>query len=183
MSVTLFMAAAAAGADEAAKGGFPPFESWHYPSQLFWLALSFAVLYLALSRNILPKLSANIERRNDQIANDLDEAARLNDKAQEAEQALELALAKAKTNARKTIEEAQAEVAAEIADETRRVDAQIDEQLEAADARIAELREKAMANVQSVADTATEAILAKLNVSAGTADRAKAVKAALGEEA
>lgn len=181
MSVTLMMAAA--GADEAAKGGFPPFESWHYPSQLFWLALCFAVLYFALSRNILPKLSANIERRNDQIANDLDEAARLNDKAQEAEQALELSLAKAKSNARKTIDEAQAEVAAEIAEETRRVDAQIDEQLEAADIRISELRAKAMANVQAVADTATDAILAKLNVSAAAADRAKAVKAALGEEA
>lgn len=181
MSLMLLMAADAAGAEGAEKGGFPPFEFWHFPSQLFWLALCFTVLYLVLSRNILPKLSANIERRNDKIANDLDEAARLNDKATEAEQALELALAKAKANARQTAAEAQEEVSAEIAEETRRVDAAIDKQLEDADARITELRNEAMRNVSNVAEETTDAILARFGVKASKGDRTKAVAAALGQ--
>lgn len=182
MSLTLFLAdAASEGAEKSS--GFPPLDTWHYPSQLFWLAISFGLLYFVLSRNILPKISANIEQRNDKIANSLDEAARLNEKSKEAEQALELSLAKAKAQARKTVEAAQADVAAEIAEETRRVDAQIDKQLEAAEARISELREKAMANVESVADTAASAVLTKLNVSVSAADRAEAIKAVLGEGA
>ncbi|MEO1028788.1 MAG: hypothetical protein AAFX02_06980, partial [Pseudomonadota bacterium] len=140
------------------------------------------VLYLALSRNILPKLSANIERRNDKIASDLDEAARLNDKATEAEQALEVSLAKAKANARQTASEAQEEMASEIAEETRRVDADIDKQLEEADARISELRAEAMKNVASVAEDTTDAILSRFGVSATKAKRTKAVASALRQE-
>lgn len=164
-------------AGEAAA--FPPFESWHMPSQLFWLAVLFTALYLALSRFILPKMSDTIEKRSNRVASDLDEAARLNNQATEAQKALELRLAQARGKARETADKAREKTEAELASETARVDADLAKKLEAADARISKLRADAMKNVEQIAVDTAESMTARLGVKASKADLKKAVSAAL----
>ena len=180
MSIIVFLADAADGHGAEESGLFPPFDPTYFPSQLFWLAITFGVLYLVLARMILPRLSANLERRSDTIADDLDEAARLNEQAEEAKQALEVSLAQARAKARETASKAEATMAEEIAAETRKVDAAIDKKLEAAEARINDVRAEAMANVETVAGDATKSILGKLGLSANQNDIAAAVKNAIG---
>ncbi|MEZ5986716.1 MAG: hypothetical protein R3B94_12285 [Hyphomonas sp.] len=158
---------------------FPPFETWHMPSQLFWLAILFTTLYFTLSRWILPKLSDTLEKRSDRIASDLDQAARLNDQATEAQQALELRLAQARNKARETSEKASEKMATEMAAETARVDAEIAKKLEAADARIASLRASAMKNVEQIAVDTAEAMTARFGLKASAADLKSAVSAAM----
>lgn len=164
-------------AGEAAA--FPPFETWHMPSQLFWLAVLFTALYLALSRFILPKMSDTIEKRSNRVASDLDEAARLNNQATEAQKALELRLAQARGKARETADKAREKTEAELASETARVDADLAKKLEAADARISKLRADAMKNVEQIAVDTAESMTARLGVKASKADLKKAVSAAL----
>ena len=161
--------------------GFPALDTWHYPSQIFWLAISFGSLYFILSRIVLPRLSANLERRHDAIADDLDEAARLNEQAEEAKQELELSLAKARAGARETVQKAEAKMADEIAAETRKVDEELEVKLEAAEARIAALRSDAMDNVETVATDATEAILKRLGLNVTASEAKSAVSTALNE--
>ena len=83
--------AAEAATGEAGGTAFPPFDPWHFPSQLFWLVIMFGVLYIALSRFVLPKLGGVIEKRGDTIADSLDEAARLDEQAKEAKRQQEQA--------------------------------------------------------------------------------------------
>lgn len=170
-----------AATTDAGRVSFPALDTWHYPSQLFWLFISFGGLYFVLSRIVLPRLSNNLERRSDTIADDLDEAAKLNEQAEEAKRELELNLAKARSGARETVAEAEAEMADEIASETRRADAELETKLEKAEARIQELRAEAMDNVQTVATEATQAILEKLGVTT-KADKAKAAVTAVLKE-
>lgn len=181
MSLIAILAEAAHG-DEHGTGGeglFPPFDPAFFPSQLFWLTITFGGLYLVLSRMILPRLSANLEHRSDTIADDLDEAARLNEQAQEAQQTLELSLAQARSKARDTAQAAEAEMAEEIAAETRKVDEALDGKLQAAEVRISELRAEAMSSVQSVATEVAGTILARLGLTANEADVDAAVKSAI----
>lgn len=173
--VIAFFASAADGAGSA----FPPFETWHMPGQLFWLAVLFTALYLALSRVILPKMSDTIEKRANRVASDLDEAARLNNQAVDAQKSLELRLAQARAKARETADKAREKAEAELASETARVDADLAKKLEAADARISKLRAEAMKNVSQIAVDAAEAMTARLGVKASKADLKKAVSAAL----
>ncbi len=177
------MSLIALAADAAANSGeapvFPPFETWHFPSQLFWLTLLFGGLYIVLSRMILPRLSATMERRGDHIASDLDQAARLDEQAVEAQQALELRMAEARAKARETANEARAKMEDEIARDTAKVDADMDEKLAEAEARISELRAEAMANVESVATDAASAIAGRFGVKPSASDVTSAVKAAL----
>ncbi len=175
------LALAAEGAP-GAEPTFPPFNSEYFATQIFWLAVFFAVLYLVLSRTILPRLSANIERRSDTIANDLDEAARLNEQAEEAQRALEVKLAQAHARARATADAARAEMDEEIAQETQRVDAQVAEKLDEAEAKIAKLRDEAMSNVSAIAIGAADAIVARLGGGADASKVEAAVTAALARQ-
>jgi len=172
---------AAEAAHGAEKAAFPPFETWHFPSQIFWLALLFGFLYFVLSRFILPSIGSTLERREGSIASDLDEAARLNEEAVDAQKAVEVSIAKAHAKARETADKARTKIDKNIAAETAKVDAEVDAKLAEAETRITALREDALKNVESIAGDTAEAILGKFSSKAGKTEIASAVKSALGE--
>lgn len=171
----LSLAAPAANGEMPGSAAFPPFDPWHFPSQLFWLVILFGGLYLALSRFILPKLGGVIESREDTIADSLDEAARLDEQSKEAQKQQEIALAEARAKARETSDKAREKVEAEIAAETQKVDAQMAERLAEAEARIQSVRAEALSNVEQIATTATQAMLGRLGIAVSDADAKQAV--------
>lgn len=77
------------GADAAHGGGFPPFQGETFASQLLWLAITFGVLYWLAAKVIVPRLGGILEERASKIGNDLDEAAAMKARAEEAGQAYE----------------------------------------------------------------------------------------------
>ena len=50
---------------------FPPFQSEFFPSQLFWLAVSFVLLYVLMSKIALPRIGAIMADRSKRISDDL----------------------------------------------------------------------------------------------------------------
>tara|TARA_S200000501_G_scaffold257928_1_gene241710 strand:- start:736 stop:1287 length:552 start_codon:yes stop_codon:yes gene_type:complete len=69
---------AAEGQDSA---GLPQMDITTFPSQLFWLVITFAILYIFMWRVVIPKLSTTIEERKDKISNDINEAEKFNSEA------------------------------------------------------------------------------------------------------
>ena len=49
----------------------PQLEIATYPSQIFWLVVSFLILYLIMSRIIIPKISSVIKSRESEIKNNI----------------------------------------------------------------------------------------------------------------
>lgn len=166
---------------EATGPSFPALDTWHYPSQIFWLILAFGSLYFVLSRFVLPGIGNTLERRESSIASDLDEAARLNEEAVQAQKAVEVSIAKAHAKARETADKARTRIDKNIAAETAKVDTEVDAKLAEAETRIEAFRTDAMKSVESIATDTTEAILGKFSAKAGKADISSAVKSALGE--
>lgn len=164
---------------EAGAGAFPAFETWHWASQAFWLIITFAILYLVLGRFILKKLAGTIERRSDTIVGALDEAHRLNEQAEEAQQALQLRLSEARAKARDTAAAAQDKVRAEIARQTEKNDREIEAKLEEAEARIGEMQERAMKEVRGIATETAAALVSALGGTASKAEVEKAVERSL----
>ena len=54
-------------------GVFPPFDPTHYPSQIFWFVIAFAILYALMSRVALPRVGEIKTMRRDKIASELDD--------------------------------------------------------------------------------------------------------------
>ena len=70
----------------AESGGMPQLNPEFWVSQIFWLIITFGILYVVLSKLILPKISANLETRKSQILENIEAAEK---KREESEQKIE----------------------------------------------------------------------------------------------
>jgi F-type H+-transporting ATPase subunit b len=159
-------------------GGFPPFNSHTFPSQLVWLVLSFVLLYALMAKWALPQVARVIEGRQKSIANDLAEADRLKRQSEEAVAAYEKALAEARANAQAIANETREKQAAEAEATRKRLEDELNRKLADAEKTIAATKQAAMANVRGIAQDTAAAIVERL---IGTAPGEKAVADAVSD--
>ena len=141
---------------------FPPLDPTTFAPQLVWLAITFVVLYLIMSRVALPRIGTVIEERRDRIASDLDEAEQTKKDTEEAIAAYEQALAEARARAHSIAQETRDKLGAEVEAERAEVEQQIAAKMSDAEARILASKESALAHVNEVAATTAEAIVKEL---------------------
>jgi len=160
---SLFLAAAETS-DAAREGGgaLPQFNPSSFPSQIFWLAVTFGALYLIMARMVLPRLGAAIEERRDRIADDLDRAAESKRMAEEAEAAFNRSLANARAKSQAIAAETRDEVNAEIADLQKEAQRSLAARTAAAEAKITAMKRLAATKVRDAAADTTRAIVEAL---------------------
>jgi len=170
------------GAHDAPHGGgFPPFQGETFASQLLWLAITFGFLYWLAAKVIVPRLGSILEDRANKIGNDLDEAAAMKAKAEEAGQAYEKSLAEARAKSQAIAQETREKVNADSAERRKSVESDLAAKLADAEAKIVATKTEAMSHVEAIAADAAGAIVSHLTGTApAPADAAKAVKTALG---
>jgi F-type H+-transporting ATPase subunit b len=161
----------------AGHNAFPPFQSEHYPSQLLWLTISFALLYVLMAKIALPRIGSILAERSRVIGDDLAAAERLKAQSDAAHAAYEKALADARTRAQGIAGATREQKAREAEELHKRLDAQLHERLAAAERSIAGTRAAAMGNVRAIAAEAASAIVERL---IGKAPAEQDVTAALG---
>jgi len=161
-------------------GGFPPFQRDTFASQLLWLAIFFVALYFIAYKLALPRVGSIIADRRKRISGDLAEAARMKDAADAAIATYERELANARARALAIAAETRDKVNAEAEASRKSAEATLHTKVAAAEQTIAATRTAAMANVQSIAQEATIAIVARLTGKAPSmAVAAAAVEAAI----
>ena len=103
---------AAAHGAEASGAGMPQLDFSTFPNQIFWLLVTLVVIYFALSRIAIPRISAVLAERAGTITNDIAAAEELKQKAEAAEAAYQKALVDARAEASRIVAEAKAEIQA-----------------------------------------------------------------------
>ncbi len=168
----------AAEAGHAAGSGFPPFDQIgdFGISQIFWLVLTFGVLYFAVATVFLPRIKQAVEDRDGAIKADVAKAAALSSAADASVKQFEAQIAEARARARDTAAKAKAEADARTAAESAKAEAALNARLATAESRIAENRAKAMTSVSAVAEDAAAAIAERLT---GAKPAPAAVKSAV----
>jgi F-type H+-transporting ATPase subunit b len=144
------------------KHAFPPFESQHFPSQLFWLALTFLLLYVLMSRIALPRVAAIFAARNKRVSEDLAAANRFKEQSEAANAAYLKSLADARARAQGIANATRDEQAARAAATNKKLEAELHDKLAAAEQSIAATRAAAMGNVGSIAAETAAAIVERL---------------------
>lgn len=165
------------------RGGMPQLDPDYFAPQLFWLVVSFALLYILMSRVALPRVSNVIAARRDKIAGDLDKAESLKKEADAALADYEKALADARARAQAIAAETRTRLKAE----TDRLRAELEAKLAAktseAEAQIRRAKESALANLKPAASEVAAAIVSKLlGEPIETESAGRAVEAALKRE-
>ena len=70
-------------AEDQQSAGLPQMDISTFPSQIFWLIVTFSILYVFMWKFAIPKLRITIEERRDKISNDINEAEKLKSEAEE----------------------------------------------------------------------------------------------------
>ncbi|MDB5405311.1 MAG: synthase subunit [Rhodospirillales bacterium] len=133
-----------------------------FPSQVFWLVVTFAVLYVLMARLAIPRIEAAVEGRRVRIEGDLDRAGRMKSEAEAVIAAYEKALADARHQAQLTMKETTDRLNAAAAERQKAAAAAIAERTAAAEARIAAAKRAAMADLRTIAVDVARSAAARL---------------------
>jgi F-type H+-transporting ATPase subunit b len=161
---------------EGGSGGFPPFDSSTFASQLVSLVIAFVALYLIVSRIALPRVSSVIDARQAAIDGDLTAAQKLKDESDAALKAYESELAAARGRAQAIGAETREKLNAAAEAERKTLEERLSAKLAEAEKTIASTRAAAMSNVRGIAADAAAAIVQQLT---GSLPDGKSVTAAV----
>lgn len=162
---------------------FPPFDAATFPSQLLWLAITFAALYLLMSRVALPRIGEILEVRRDRIEGDLAEAERMRVKTDQALADYEAALAAAKTRAQGIAEATRTRVKTDLDGRRARIEADLAGKVSEAEARIQATKTEALQSVGEIAAETAQALVAQLSGKVTAKAARDAVTQAMKEQA
>ena len=124
----------------AESGGMPQLNPEFWISQIFWLTLTFGILYIILSKLILPKISDNLESRKSQILENIEAAEKQRENSEEKLKEYEEIVSKSKTEAKSIFSQAREKALKDINAKKEVLDKQIDNEISKAEQEIKELR-------------------------------------------
>lgn len=140
----------------------PQLDVTTFSSQIFWMVVTFAFLYLLLSRALLPRIHGVMESRQTKINHDIDRAEQLRNEAEEARETYERALRESRGKAQDLIAESSALMEKSAHARHAELDKKIEKQLADAEANIASAKSEALAKLAPVSKELTQQIVEKL---------------------
>lgn len=146
------------GHHEASSSGLPQLDATTFPSQLFWLAVTFVLLYLIFSKKSLPEISGVLENRQQHIEDDLESAEKLKEEAEQAQRAYEESLTDAKEQATKALHDVQEKMKAKAEKQNNDFRAKAEKDIQGLEDRLNKAKEAAMDDMNTIAaEIASEA--------------------------
>ena len=143
----------------AESGGMPQLNPEFWISQIFWLTFSFGILYIVLSKLILPKISANLELRKSQIQENIEAADKQRESSESKLKEYDDIIVKSKLEANNIFKEAREKVIKSINSKKETLDNQIDEEIKKAEHEIELLKKGAPEKINKIAiETSTDLI-------------------------
>jgi F-type H+-transporting ATPase subunit b len=157
----------------------PQLEIADFLPQLFWLAVSFILLYVLMSRLALPKVATVLAERDRQIEEDLARAERLKREADETLKAYATALTEARSEAQNLHRQASAEMTALAAKREQAFAAEIGARTREAEERIGAAKQRTLADLPTVASEVADSAFRRLTGEAPAPDRVTAAVASV----
>ena len=146
----------------AESGGMPQLNPEFWISQIFWLTLTFGILYLVLSKFILPKISDNLESRKSQILENIEAAEKQRQNSEEKLKEYEEIVSKSKMEAKNIFNQAREKALKDISAKKDVLDKQIDDEIGKAEQEIKELQKSAPDKINKIAIETSSELIQKL---------------------
>jgi F-type H+-transporting ATPase subunit b len=152
-----------------------------WPTQLFWLVITFITLYLVIWRIALPRIADVLEARQRKLDDDLKKATALKEEAETILAEYQKMRASAQASAHELLQQAQDAMKAEAARQGQELATKLGQQTEEAEARIGAAKSAALASLEGTVNEVVAAATEKLiGVKAGDQEIARAVGSVMG---
>ncbi len=146
----------------AESGGMPQLNPEFWISQIFWLTLTFGILYIVLSKLILPKISANLELRKSQIQENIEAAEKQRKNSESKLKEYDDIIFKSKLEAKNIFKDAREKVLKNINSKRETLEKQIDEEIKKAEHEINVLKKSAPEKINKIAIETSSELVKKL---------------------
>ena len=146
----------------AESGGMPQLNPEFWVSQIFWLIITFGILYIVLSKFILPKISSNLELRKSQIQENIETAEKQREISEVKLKEYDEIILKSKLEAKNIFKNAREKVIKDINLKKETLDKQIDEEISNAEEEIKTLKRDATDKINKIAIETSSDLLKKL---------------------
>ena len=146
----------------AESGGMPQLNPEFWISQIFWLILTFGILYLVLSRLILPKISNNLESRKSQILENIEAAEKQREDSETKLSEYEEIISKSKLQAKTIFNQSREKALKDINAKKEVLNKQIENEISEAEKEIKSLRDGAPEKINKIAIETSSELIKKL---------------------
>ena len=143
----------------ADSGGMPQLNPEFWVSQIFWLIITFGILYVILSKLILPKISNNLELRKSQISDNIEAADKQREESESKLKEYDEIISKSKAEAKNVFSQAREKVLKDINAKKIVLEKQIDKEIKKTEKEIIKLKLEAPTKINKIAiETSSELI-------------------------
>ena len=146
----------------AESGGMPQLNPEFWISQIFWLTLTFSILYIFLAKLILPKISANLELRKSQIQENIEIAEKQRESSESKLKEYDDIILKSKLTSKNIFKEARERVIKDINSKKEALDKQIEKEIRKAEKEIEMLKKTAPEKINKIAIETSSDLVKKL---------------------
>ena len=153
----------AASEDKAVEiDGLPQLDFSSYSSQIFWMIMVFALLYIVLAKKTLPDISCTFENRKNHIQADLEAAEKIASEADSVHESYQASLTKAQEKAAKAVMDVENDMKKKSSDSFDEFRLRSEKEIKATEERINASKAEAMDEMNSIAAEAASVAVSKL---------------------
>ena len=138
-------------AEGAESSGMPQLNPKFWFSQIFWLILTFGILFIVLSKLILPKISKNLEVRKFQILENIETAEKQREESENKIKEYEKIIHDSKNEAKNYFNKAREKVLKDIDNKREVLENNINEEIVKVEKEISELKNKSAETINKIA--------------------------------
>ena len=144
------------------SGGMPQLDPEFWFSQIFWLVITFGILYLVLSKIILPKISDNLETRKSQVLDNLELAERQRNDSEAKLKEFNNIIIKSKNDSKNLFNESRKKLLDNINNKRQKLEKEIDNEVKIVEAEIQDLKKKSPEKINKIAIEASSNLINQL---------------------
>jgi len=136
--------------ESSESGGMPQLNPEFWFSQIFWLIITFGVLFIVLSKLILPKISANLEARKSQILENIGAAEKQREASENIIKEYEKIILDSKNEAKNYFNKARGQILKDIDKKRKTLKNEINVEIKKAEKEIVDLKNKSPEKINKI---------------------------------
>ena len=149
-------------AESSESGGMPQLNPEFWFSQIFWLIITFGILFIILSKLILPKISETLEVRKSQISENIEAAEKEREESENKIKEYEKIILDSKTEAKNYFNKAREKILKDIDKKKEILESEINEEINKAEIEISELVSNSPEKINKIAAETSSDLIKQL---------------------
>ena len=137
--------------ESSESGGMPQLNPEFWFSQIFWLIIAFGLLFIVLSKLILPKISENLEVRKSQILENIEAAEKQRETSENKIKEYEKIIIDSKNEAKNYFSKAREKILKDIDKKREILKNEINKEIKKTEKEITDLKNKSPEKINKIA--------------------------------